>query len=139
MCPDLEEQNLFITYKHITGTLCTSWHTVKGIEKQETTNGCVTQCEQVLICCQCEQALIHCQCKKIELKLADACKDLLNHQLVPTAEPGEKHIFYPKMHVPPLSLSCHPFLPNYVSTGVDMEQAGQLLLVSHGIRTASGA
>ena len=91
----MEERNLLsIAYKHVTGTLRTSWRTVEGIEKQETTNGRATQREQ---------ALIRRQREKIELELADACKDLLDlldRQLVPAAEPGEERVFYLKMHVP---------------------------------------
>ena len=90
----MEERNLLsIAYKHITGTLRTSWRTVEGIEKQETANGRATLREQ---------ALIRRQREKIELELADACKDLLdllNRHLVPAAEAGEERVFYLKMHV----------------------------------------
>jgi 14-3-3 protein epsilon len=90
----MEERNLLsIAYKHITGTLRTSWRTVEGIEKHETTNGRATLREQ---------ALIRRQREKIELELADACKDLLdllNRHLVPAAEAGEERVFYLKMHV----------------------------------------
>lgn len=92
----MEERNLLsIAYKHVTGTLRTSWRTVEGIEKQETHNGRASQREQVLIRHQRE---------KIEGELADACKDLLellDRQLVPAAEPGEERVFYLKMHVSP--------------------------------------
>src|SRR5712691_2177388 len=65
----MEERNLLsIAYKHITGTLRTSWRTVESIEKQETANGRATLREQTLIRRQRE---------KVELELADACKDLL--------------------------------------------------------------
>ena len=90
----MEERNLLsIAYKHVTGTLRTSWRTVEGIEKQETVNGRATQREQ---------ALIRRQREKIENELADACRDLLNlldRYLVPAAEPGEERVFYYKMHV----------------------------------------
>jgi len=88
----MEERNLLsIAYKHVTGTLRTSWRTVEGIEKQETANGRATPREQ---------ALIRRQREKIELELADACKDLLNlidRHLVPAAEAGEERVFYLKM------------------------------------------
>jgi 14-3-3 protein epsilon len=90
----MEERNLLsIAYKHVTGTLRTSWRTVEGIEKQETVNGRATQREQ---------ALIRRQREKIENELADACRDLLNlvdRYLVPAAEPGEERVFYYKMYV----------------------------------------
>ena len=90
----MEERNLLsIAYKHVTGTLRSSWRTVEGIEKQETTNGRATEREQ---------ALIRHQREKIELELADACKDLLNlldYHLAPAAEAGEERVFYYKMHV----------------------------------------
>jgi 14-3-3 protein len=90
----MEERNLLsIAYKHVTGTLRTSWRTVEGIEKQEMTNGRATQREQ---------SLIRHQREKIELELADACKDLLHlldRYLVPSAEAGEERVFYYKMHV----------------------------------------
>ncbi|KAI0252021.1 14-3-3 protein-domain-containing protein [Lactifluus subvellereus] len=90
----MEERNLLsIAYKHVTGTLRSSWRTVEGIEKQETTSARATEREQ---------ALIRHQREKIELELADACKDLLNlldHHLVPAAEAGEERVFYYKMHV----------------------------------------
>jgi 14-3-3 protein epsilon len=84
---------LSITYKHIIGTLLTSWRNIKGIEEQETVNGCVTQREQ---------ALVWHQREKIENELADACRDLLNlldRSLVPVVEPGEERVFNYKMHV----------------------------------------
>ncbi|KAH9967064.1 14-3-3 protein [Lactifluus volemus] len=88
----MEERNLLsIAYKHVTGTLRTSWRTIEGIEKQETVNGRATQREQ---------ALIRRQREKIENELADACRDLLNlldRYLVPAAEPGEERVFYYKM------------------------------------------
>ena len=99
----MEERNLLsIAYKHVTGTLRTSWRTVEGIEKQETANGRASLREQ---------ALIRRQREKIELELADACKDLLDlldRYLVPAAEAGEERVFYLKMHVvlfffPPVS------------------------------------
>ncbi len=90
----MEERNLLsIAYKHVTGTLRTSWRSVEGIEKQETASGRATLREQ---------ALIHHQREKIELELADACKDLLDlldRHLVPAAEAGEERVFYLKMHV----------------------------------------
>lgn len=96
----MEERNLLsIAYKHVTGTLRTSWRTVEGLEKQETNNGRASQREQ---------ALIRRQREKIELELADACKDLLDlldRQLVPAAEPGEERVFYLKMHVSSFHLS----------------------------------
>ncbi|KAF8494206.1 14-3-3 domain-containing protein [Russula emetica] len=89
----MEERNLLsIAYKHITGTLRTSWRTVEGIEKQETANSRATLREQTLIRRQRE---------KIELELADACRDLLDlldRHLVPAAEAGEERVFYLKMH-----------------------------------------
>jgi len=95
----MEERNLLsIAYKHVTGTLRTSWRTVEGIEKQETNNGRASQREQ---------ALIRREREKIEGELADACKDLLellDKQLVPAAEPGEERVFYLKMHAFPLPL-----------------------------------
>jgi 14-3-3 protein epsilon len=95
----MEERNLLsIAYKHVTGTLRTSWRTVESIEKQETNNGRASQREQVLIRRQRE---------KIEGELADACKDLLellDKQLVPAAELGEERVFYLKMHAFPLPL-----------------------------------
>jgi hypothetical protein len=104
----MEERNLLsIAYKHITGTLRTSWRTVEGIEKQETGNGRATPREQ---------ALIRRQREKIELELADACKDLLellDRHLVPAAEAGEERVFYLKMHVlsPP---TLPPFFPVFL-------------------------
>ncbi len=90
----MEERNLLsIAYKHVTGTLRSSWRTVENIEKQETTNGRATLREQ---------ALIRRQREKIELELADACKDLLkllDRHLVAAAEAGEERVFYLKMHV----------------------------------------
>lgn len=90
----MEERNLLsIAYKHVTGTLRTSWRTVEGIEKQEIANRRATLREQTLIRRQRE---------KIELELADACKDLLDlldRHLVPAAEAGEERVFYLKMHV----------------------------------------
>jgi 14-3-3 protein epsilon len=90
----MEERNLLsIAYKHVTGTLRTSWRTVEGLEKQEKANGRATQREL---------ALIRHQREKIELELADACKDLLNlldRHLVPAAEAGEERVFYYKMYV----------------------------------------
>jgi 14-3-3 protein epsilon len=90
----MEERNLLsIAYKHVTGTLRTSWRTVEGIEKQETANGRATLREQ---------GLIRRQREKIELELADACRDLLDlldRHLVPAAEAGEERVFYLKMHV----------------------------------------
>jgi 14-3-3 protein epsilon len=100
----MEERNLLsIAYKHVTGTLRTSWRTVEGIEKQETANGRATQREQ---------ALIRNQREKIELELADACKDLLDlldRHLVPAAEAGEERVFYLKMHA---SSFPSPLVPN---------------------------
>lgn len=90
----MEERNLLsIAYKHVTGTLRTSWRTVEGIEKQETTSGRATLREQ---------ALIGRQREKIELELADACRDLLDlldRHLVRAAEAGEERVFYLKMYV----------------------------------------
>ncbi|KAH9976028.1 14-3-3 domain-containing protein [Lactifluus volemus] len=89
----MEERNLLsIAYKHVMGTLLTSWRNIEGIEKQETVNGCVTQRKQ---------ALIRHQREKIENELADACRDLLNlldRSLVPVVEPGEERVFNYKMH-----------------------------------------
>ena len=104
----MEERNLLsIAYKHITGTLRTSWRTVEGIEKVETSNGRATLREQ---------ALIRRQREKIELELADACKDLLDlldRHLVPAAEAGEERVFYLKMHVFPRLLPTLFFpIPN---------------------------
>jgi hypothetical protein len=100
----MEERNLLsIAYKHVTGTLRTSWRTVEGIEKQEIANGRATQREQ---------SLIRNQREKIELELADACKDLLDlldRHLVPAAEAGEERVFYLKMHVSPFP---SPLVPN---------------------------
>lgn len=94
----MEERNLLsIAYKHVTGTLRTSWRTVEGIEKQETASGRANPREQ---------GLIRRQREKIELELADACKDLLDligRYLVPAAEAGEERVFYLKMHVFPPS------------------------------------
>jgi 14-3-3 protein epsilon len=46
----MEERNLFsIAYKHVTGTLRTSWRTVEGLEKQEKVNGRATLHELALI------------------------------------------------------------------------------------------
>jgi 14-3-3 protein epsilon len=90
----MEERNLLsIAYKHVTGTLRTSWRTVESIEKQETATG------RAMLR---EQALIRRQREKIELELADACRDLLDlldRHLVPAAEAGEERVFYLKMHV----------------------------------------
>jgi 14-3-3 protein len=90
----MEERNLLsIAYKHITGTLRTSWRTVEGIEKQEIKNSRATLRER---------ALIRRQREKIELELADACRDLLDlldQHLVSAAEPGEERVFYLKMYV----------------------------------------
>jgi hypothetical protein len=90
----MEERNLLsIAYKHVTGTLRTSWRTVEGIEKQETTSGRAALREK---------ALIRRQREKIELELADACRDLLDlldRHLVLAAEAGEERVFYLKMHV----------------------------------------
>lgn len=90
----MEERNLLsIAYKHVTGTLRTSWRTVEGIEKQEAASGSAMPRELVLIRRQRE---------KIELELADACQDLLDlldRHLVPAAEAGEERVFYHKMHV----------------------------------------
>jgi 14-3-3 protein epsilon len=101
----MEERNLLsIAYKHITGTLRTSWRTVESIEKQETGNGRATLREQTLIRRQRE---------KIELELADTCKDLLellDRHLVPAAEAGEERVFYLKMHVPFPPFTFPPFL-----------------------------
>ncbi|KAH9009854.1 14-3-3 domain-containing protein [Lactarius deliciosus] len=87
----MEERNLLsIAYKHVTGTLRTSWRTVEGIEKQEAASGTAMPRELVLIRCQRE---------KIELELADACQDLLDlldRYLVPAAEAGEERVFYHK-------------------------------------------
>ncbi len=135
----MEERNLLsIAYKHVTGTLRTSWRTVEGIEKQETTNGRATQREQ---------ALIRRQREKIELELADACKDLLDlldRQLVPAAEPGEERVFYLKMHVPlPLLLplpSRHPFLPDRERArgrGTGRATTTGISRNSRGVRSAS--
>jgi 14-3-3 protein epsilon len=96
----MEERNLLsIAYKHVTGTLRTSWRTVEGLEKQEKANGRATLREL---------ALIRNQREKIELELADACKDLLNlldRHLVPAAEAGEERVFYHKMYVYRFALS----------------------------------
>jgi len=101
----MEELNLLsIAYKHITGTLRTSWRTVESIEKQETANGRATLREQTLIRRQRE---------KVELELADACKDLLellDRHLVPAAEAGEERVFYLKMCVFSLLLLRSVFL-----------------------------
>jgi 14-3-3 protein epsilon len=114
----MEERNLLsIAYKHVTGTLRTSWRTVEGIEKQETSSGRATQREQ---------ALIRHQREKIELELADACKDLLellDRQLVPAAEPGEERVFYLKMHVFFFCSSIMRFVEDYI-------QARRLLSLS---------
>jgi 14-3-3 protein epsilon len=95
----MEERNLLsIAYKHVTGTLRTSWRTVENIEKQEGASGCATPHEI---------ALIRRQREKIELELADACQDLLDlldRHLVPAAEAGEERVFYHKMHVHPFHL-----------------------------------
>ncbi|KAI9432478.1 14-3-3 domain-containing protein [Lactarius indigo] len=88
----MEERNLLsIAYKHVTGTLRTSWRTVEGIEKQEAASGTAMPREL---------ALIRRQREKIELELADACQDLLDlldKYLVPAAEAGEERVFYHKM------------------------------------------
>ena len=90
----MEERNLLsIAYKHVTGTLRTSWRTVEGLEKQEAASGTALPRELVLIRRQRE---------KIERELADACQDLLDlldRHLVPAAEAGEERVFYHKMHV----------------------------------------
>ncbi|KAH8989732.1 14-3-3 domain-containing protein [Lactarius akahatsu] len=100
----MEERNLLsIAYKHVTGTLRTSWRTVEGIEKQEAASGTAMPRELVLIRCQRE---------KIELELADACQDLLDlldRYLVPAAEAGEERVFYHKMHVSVPSLKAYPY------------------------------
>ena len=76
----MEERNLLsIAYKHVTGTLRTSWRTVEGIEKQEKANGRATLREQTLIRRQRE---------KIELEARpDACKDLFGSALTATPSP----------------------------------------------------
>jgi 14-3-3 protein epsilon len=90
----MEERNLLsIAYKHVTGTLRTSWRTVENIEKQEAASGSAMPREI---------SLIRRQREKIELELADACQDLLDlldRHLVPAAEAGEERVFYHKMHV----------------------------------------
>ena len=103
----MEERNLLsIAYKHVTGTLRTSWRTVENVEKQEAASGSATPREIILIRRQRE---------KIELELADACQDLLNlldRYLVPAAEEGEERVFYHKMHVHPFhSILNKPVLP----------------------------
>ena len=131
----MEERNLLsIAYKHITGTLRTSWRTVEGIEKVETGNGRATLREQ---------ALIRRQREKIELELADACKDLLDlldRHLVPAAEAGEERVFYLKMHVFPRLLPTL-FFPIFLTgwLGYCCIQAGRLLSVPCGICAARGA
>jgi 14-3-3 protein epsilon len=88
----MEERNLLsIAYKHVTGTLRTSWRTVENIEKQEAASGSAMPREI---------SLIRRQREKIELELADACQDLLDlldRHLVPAAEAGEERVFYHKM------------------------------------------
>ncbi|KAF8468126.1 14-3-3-like protein [Russula ochroleuca] len=91
----MEEQNLLsIAYKHITGTLRTSWRT----------------------------------CEKIELELADACKDLLdllNRYLVPAAEAGEERVFYLKMQG-----DYYRYLAEF-ARHQEREQAAQLALEAY--------
>lgn len=103
----MEERNLLsIAYKHVTGTLRTSWRTVEGIEKQEIANSRVKLREH---------ALIRRQREKIELELADACKDLLDlldRHLVPAAEAGEERVFYLKMYV-----FLYSVFPSYPDAG----------------------
>ncbi|KAH9046754.1 14-3-3 domain-containing protein [Lactarius hengduanensis] len=106
----MEERNLLsIAYKHVTGTLRTSWRTVEGIEKQKAASGTAMPRELVLIRCQRE---------KIELELADACQDLLDlldRYLVPAAEAGEERVFYHKMHVSVPFLKAYPYPARGVS------------------------
>jgi len=131
----MEERNLLsIAYKHVTGTLRTSWRTVEGIEKQEINNGRASQREQ---------ALIRRQREKIELELADACKDLLDllgRQLVPAAEPGEERVFYLKMHVSSFTFPFSTFVPDY--RRVDWRTGKGIITGtsqnSRDVRTASG-
>lgn len=117
----MEERNLLsIAYKHVTGTLRTSWRTVEGIEKQETTNGRATLREQ---------ALIRRQREKIELELADACKDLLellDRHLVPAAEAGEERVFYLKMHV---FFLTHLFSPVFLILLVGLAYTGRAIII----------
>jgi hypothetical protein len=123
----MEERNLLsIAYKHVTGTLRTSWRTVENIEKQEAASGCATPHEI---------ALIRRQREKIELELADACQDLLDlldRHLVPAAEAGEERVFYHKMHVHPFHLE-KAYL---ISCALFFLQAGRLPPVPRGIRTS---
>lgn len=130
----MEERNLLsIAYKHVTGTLRTSWRTVEGIEKQETANHRATLREQ---------ALIRRQREKIELELADACRDLLvllDRHLVPAAEAGEERVFYLKMHV--FLSHPHPVFLIYMRMLICgwRIQAGRLLSVPCRICSTSGA
>ena len=122
----MEERNLLsIAYKHVTGTLRTSWRTVEGIEKQEAASGCAMPRELVLIRRQRE---------KIELELADACQDLLDlldRHLVPAAEAGEERVFYHKMHV-----LSHPIFAKASLSGL---QAGRLPPVPRRVRAPAAA
>jgi hypothetical protein len=123
----MEERNLLsIAYKHVTGTLRTSWRTVEAIEKQEAASGSAMPRELVLI---------RRQRAKIELELADACQDLINlldRHLVPAAEAGEERVFYHKM--------CVSFrLKKALSYLACFSQAGRLPPVPRRVRTPAAA
>ncbi|KAI0265961.1 14-3-3 1 protein [Gloeopeniophorella convolvens] len=85
----MEERNLLsVAYKHVTGTLRSSWRTVDALERQAAPAP------------RRELALIRRERETIESELVAACQDLLKlleAQLLPAAEPGEERVFYYKM------------------------------------------
>jgi 14-3-3 protein epsilon len=86
----VEERNLLsVAFKNVIGARRASWRIVSSIEQKEENKG---HADQV--------AKIKAYRQKIEKELYDVCTDILNLldvNLIPTAEEGEAKVFYQKM------------------------------------------
>ena len=91
----VEERNLLsVAYKNVIGARRASWRIVSSIEQKEESKGNTSQV-----------ALIKEYRGKIEVELADICKDILkvlDQHLIVSAKTGESKVFYHKMYVPRL-------------------------------------
>jgi len=91
----IDERNLLsIAYKNLTNSLRNSWRVLDSVEKiQHMKNEASPRLKR-------EMNLALHQRQKIERELADVCQDivdLLDHQLLPSANAGEETVFYSKM------------------------------------------
>jgi len=90
----VEERNLIsIAYKNLTNNLRNSWRIVDTLQQMQESRA--TKSKRQL-------ELIRRQRFKIEMELADVCRDivqLLDDQLLPASSQGEERVFYSKMYV----------------------------------------